>query len=150
LRRNRPTKTIQCSSRNNFRVLAKQGRDKVTLSPGISDLGAWLEQLLAESTGKDGLGLIPIDREPLVDQRFMAAIAYSSILNWTSDPCQDAAVDALQKSRTQRYAFNYRLPTRSGVFPLEIATAVAGSIIGINALTSQMWKRAKCNAAVDV
>jgi transaldolase/glucose-6-phosphate isomerase len=48
-------------------VLANQGRDKVTLiaSPGIADLGAWLEQLLAESTGKDGKGLIPVDREPL-------------------------------------------------------------------------------------
>src|SRR5262249_3611721 len=43
------------------------GCDKVTLitSPGISDLGAWLEQLLAESTGKEGKGIIPVDREQL-------------------------------------------------------------------------------------
>jgi hypothetical protein len=42
-----------------------EGRDKVTLvtSPGIHDLGAWLEQLIAESTGKNGKGLIPVDRE---------------------------------------------------------------------------------------
>ncbi|HSD29933.1 MAG TPA: transaldolase, partial [Vicinamibacteria bacterium] len=48
-------------------VLAGRGRDKVTLvaSPGIHDLGAWLEQLLAESTGKAGKGLIPVDREAL-------------------------------------------------------------------------------------
>ena len=48
-------------------VAAQNGRDKVTLvtSPGIADLGAWLEQLLAESTGKDGKGIIPVDREPL-------------------------------------------------------------------------------------
>src|SRR2546428_7123356 len=48
-------------------VLARHGRDKVTLiaSPGIAELGAWLEQLLAESTGKGGTGLIPVDREPL-------------------------------------------------------------------------------------
>ena len=48
-------------------VLGRRGRDKVTLlaSPGIRDLGAWLEQLLAESTGKAGKGLIPVDREPL-------------------------------------------------------------------------------------
>src|SRR5262249_994513 len=48
-------------------TLAKQGRDKVTIiaSPGIADFGAWLEQLLAESTGKRGTGLIPIDAEPL-------------------------------------------------------------------------------------
>ena len=48
-------------------TLQKSGRDKVTLfaSPGISDLGAWLEQLLAESTGKEGKGLIPVDRESI-------------------------------------------------------------------------------------
>ena len=48
-------------------VCALAGRDKVTLvaSPGIADFGAWLEQLLAESTGKDGKGLIPVDAEPL-------------------------------------------------------------------------------------
>ena len=46
---------------------AKNGRDKVTLiaSPAIYDLGAWLEQLIAESTGKIGRALIPVDREPL-------------------------------------------------------------------------------------
>ena len=46
---------------------AKAGRDKVTIitSPGISDLGAWLEQLIAESTGKIGKGIIPVDRETL-------------------------------------------------------------------------------------
>jgi glucose-6-phosphate isomerase len=48
-------------------VAARNGRDKVTLitSPPIWDFGAWLEQLMAESTGKDGKGLIPVDREPL-------------------------------------------------------------------------------------
>jgi transaldolase/glucose-6-phosphate isomerase len=48
-------------------VLAKQGRDKVTIftSPDISVLGAWLEQLIAESTGKEGKGLIPVDQELL-------------------------------------------------------------------------------------
>src|SRR6202034_4846827 len=46
---------------------ARSGRDKVTIitSPDISDLGAWLEQLLAESTGKVGKGMIPVDREEL-------------------------------------------------------------------------------------
>ena len=48
-------------------VLGKSGRDKVTIvaSSGIADFGAWLEQLLAESTGKHGKGLIPVDAEPL-------------------------------------------------------------------------------------
>src|SRR5213080_2136851 len=44
-----------------------QGHDKLTLviSPALADRGAWLEQLLAESTGKQGKGVIPVDREPL-------------------------------------------------------------------------------------
>jgi transaldolase / glucose-6-phosphate isomerase len=48
-------------------VLGKSGRDKVTIvaSPGIADFGAWFEQLLAESTGKRGKGLVPVDAEPL-------------------------------------------------------------------------------------
>jgi len=47
--------------------LGKAGRDKVTLvfSPGIAAFGAWVEQLLAESLGKNGRGLIPVDSEPL-------------------------------------------------------------------------------------
>ena len=46
-------------------LAAKNGRDKVTLitSPGFADFGAWLEQLLAESSGKEGKGIIPVDRE---------------------------------------------------------------------------------------
>src|SRR5205823_11930518 len=48
-------------------VAANHGRDKITIvtSPGIFDLGAWLEQLIAESTGKIGKGIIPVDRERL-------------------------------------------------------------------------------------
>src|SRR5207237_9529663 len=48
-------------------TLAKRGRDKVTIviSPKVAPFGAWLEQLLAESTGKQGKGLIPVDAEPL-------------------------------------------------------------------------------------
>src|SRR5947207_3496214 len=51
---------------------AKSGRDKVTIvtSPSISDLGGWLEQLLAESTGKQGKGIIPVDREELGPPEF--------------------------------------------------------------------------------
>src|SRR5262249_31175921 len=49
--------------------LAKGGRDKLTLlaDPGISGFGAWAEQLLAESTGKHGTGIAPVDLEPLRD-----------------------------------------------------------------------------------
>ena len=65
-------------------VLAKNGRDKVTLitSPGIRDLGAWLEQLLAESTGKQGKGLIPVDREEMEGRRSTAPTVFSRTCGW--------------------------------------------------------------------
>jgi transaldolase/glucose-6-phosphate isomerase len=120
-------------------VLAKQGRDKVTLitSPGIADLGAWLEQLLAESTGKDGKGLIPIDREPLGtpdlygNDRLFAYIRLSS----APDPIQDAAVAALEQAGQPVVRITVADPDQIGqeFFRWEVATAVAGSILGINA-----------------
>lgn len=120
-------------------VLAKGGRDKVTLitSPGIADLGAWLEQLLAESTGKDGKGLIPVDREPLGtpdvygNDRLFVYIRLDS----TPDSAQDAAVEALEQARQPVVRIAIADPYQIGqeFFRWEIATAVAGSIIGINA-----------------
>ncbi|QDL12055.1 transaldolase [Brasilonema octagenarum UFV-E1] len=120
-------------------VLAKQGRDKVTLitSPGIADLGAWLEQLLAESTGKDGKGLIPVDREPLGtpdvygSDRIFAYIRLDS----APDSTQDAAVTALEQAGQPVVRITVADPYQVGqeFFRWEVATAVAGSIIGINA-----------------
>ncbi len=53
-------------------VCHKHGRDKLTIftSPEIQDLGAWLEQLIAESTGKNGVAIIPIDKEPILSSAF--------------------------------------------------------------------------------
>ena len=50
-------------------ICQKHGRDKLTIFTGdeVHDLGAWLEQLIAESTGKNGIAIIPVDREPVVD-----------------------------------------------------------------------------------
>ncbi|MGH9664182.1 MAG: bifunctional transaldolase/phosoglucose isomerase, partial [Bryobacteraceae bacterium] len=120
-------------------TLAKDGRDKVTLvaSPAIESLGAWLEQLLAESTGKHGKGLIPVDREPLGDpsvygqDRVFAYERYAP----EPDPKQDAAINALEKAGHPviRIVVDDRYDLGSEFFRWEIATAVAGAIIGINA-----------------
>jgi len=120
-------------------VLANRKRDKVTLvtSPGLRDLGAWLEQLLAESTGKDGKGIIPVDRESLGppevygNDRLFAYIRLES----GSDPSQDKAVDALEGAGHPVVRISVSDPYDLGqeFFRWEIATAVAGSIIGINA-----------------
>lgn len=120
-------------------VAAKNGRDKVTLitSPGISDFGAWLEQLMAESTGKDGKGLIPVDREPLGPPQVYGndrVFAYIRLENG-ADPAQDQAVDALIKAGhpVVRIALGDIYNLGQEMFRWEIATAVAGSVIGINA-----------------
>ena len=118
---------------------ANQGRDKVTIvaSPGIFDLGAWLEQLLAESTGKIGKGIIPVDREDLGKPDVYGqdrVIAYLR-LDHAADAAQDAAIDALEKSGQP--VVRIGLPDIYNLgqefFRWEIATAVAGAIIGINA-----------------
>jgi transaldolase/glucose-6-phosphate isomerase len=118
---------------------ANNGRDKVTIiaSPGISDLGAWLEQLLAESTGKVGKGIIPVDRERVAKPENYGTdrvFAYLR-LETAPDPAQDAAVEALEKAGQPvvRIAVQDTYAIGEEFFRWEIATAVAGSIIGINA-----------------
>lgn len=117
---------------------AKFKRDKVTLicSKSIHDLGAWLEQLLAESTGKQGHGLIPVDREPLVDpaeygsDRVFAYIRYAR----DAEGEQDEAVDQIEESGQPvvRIVINDLQDLGQIMFQWEIATAVAGHSIGIN------------------
>src|SRR5262245_23583476 len=115
------------------------GHDKVTIiaSPGIRDLGAWLEQLLAESTGKVGKGLVPVDREALGapdvygNDRVFAYIRLES----APEPGQDAAVAAIERAGhpVVRIAMDEIYDLGEEFFHWEIATAVAGSIIGIDA-----------------
>jgi transaldolase/glucose-6-phosphate isomerase len=119
-------------------VLAGHGLDKVTLivSPEIAGLGAWLEQLLAESTGKQGKGLIPVDLEPIGPPRAYGHDRLFVYVRSVSapDPSQDAAVDALEGAGHPmvRIALADRYDLAKEFFRWEIATAVAGSIIGIN------------------
>ncbi|MDB5647421.1 bifunctional transaldolase/phosoglucose isomerase [Methylobacterium sp.] len=114
------------------------GRDKVTIiaSPGIDTFGAWAEQLIAESNGKEGKGLIPIDGEP-VDvpavygrDRFFVYLR----LDGRADPHQDEAVRNLEREGHPvvhiALANEEQLPQE--FFRFEIATAVAGSLLGIN------------------
>ncbi|MFQ5692668.1 MAG: bifunctional transaldolase/phosoglucose isomerase, partial [Nitrospinota bacterium] len=119
-------------------VLARGGRDKVTLvgSPGIRRIGAWLEQLLAESTGKDGKGLIPVDGEPLGppevygDDRVFVYVRLES----APDDSQDAALAALEGAGQPVIRIAVADPYDLGqeFFRWEMATAVAGSILGVN------------------
>ncbi len=122
---------------------AKLGRDKITLitSPGIGDLGAWLEQLIAESTGKLGKGIIPVDREALGSPEVYGGsnnndriFAYLR-LETAPNAAQDAKVSALEKAGQPvvRIAVSDTYSLGQEFFRWEFATAVAGSILGINA-----------------
>jgi transaldolase/glucose-6-phosphate isomerase len=119
-------------------TLAIAGRDKVTFiaSPGISSIGAWLEQLIAESTGKRGKGMIPVDGEQVAspdvygDDRLFIYLRLDS----GADPAQDAAVDALEHAAHPVVRINVPEIYDIGqeFFRWEMAVAVAGSILGIN------------------
>ena len=119
-------------------VAHNQRRDKITIiaSPGIYDLGAWLEQLLAESTGKNGHGLIPVDRESLAKPETYGEDRVFVYLRLESAPDsrQDEKIADLERAGqpvvTISVADVYDLGQE--FFRWEIATAVAGSIIGIN------------------
>lgn len=113
-------------------------RDKLTfvLSPEIRALGAWLEQLIAASTGKDGKGILPVDREHIAPPSHYGAdriFAYLK-LEGTTDGDVDRQVDNLEQSGQPfiRVILDdpYRLAAQ--FFTWELATAVAGAVIGID------------------
>ena len=115
-----------------------EGRDKVTIlsSKKIADFGAWAEQLIAESTGKDGKGLIPIDGETLGDvahygnDRFFIDIRTEG----ESDAAHDAKLAALEKAGHPVVRIVMKSIDHIGqeFFRFEMAVAVAGSVLGIN------------------
>jgi transaldolase / glucose-6-phosphate isomerase len=115
-----------------------EGRDKVTIlsSKKISDFGAWAEQLIAESTGKDGKGLIPIDGEPLGDAALYGKDRF--FIDLRTEGEEDAAHEdrlaALEKAGHPVVRIVMKSIEHIGqeFFRFEIATAVAGSVLGIN------------------
>lgn len=119
-------------------VLAKAGRDKLTIvtSPGISALGGWLEQLVAESTGKLGVGVVPIDGEALTEaSRYgQDRVFVYTRLECAPDPEQDQQVAAIADAGHPviRLALADERDLGQEIFRWEIATAVAGSILAIN------------------
>ena len=117
---------------------ANAGRDKITIftSPEIYDLGAWLEQLIAESTGKLGKGITPVDREGIAapevygEDRIFVYVRLAG----TADKSQDAKVAAIEAAGHPVVEIEIRdlYEIFGQFFAWEIATAVAGSVMGIN------------------
>ena len=120
-------------------MCARRGRDKLTLvaSPAIADLGAWLEQLLAESTGKDGRGVIPIDREPLGAPDVYGDDRLFVYVRLGVEPGRQRRTQRSTRSRRPghpvvRIGLDDLYDIGGEFFRWEFATAVAGSVIGIN------------------
>jgi transaldolase/glucose-6-phosphate isomerase len=126
-------------------ALATAGRDKLTLvvDPAIPSLGAWLEQLVAESTGKLGTGIVPVDREPLG-----AAASYGPdrvfvriALDGTEPPAPspdgtsaDALLDELATAGhpVLRFVLADPIDLAGEFLRWEVATAIAGVVLGVN------------------
>ncbi len=119
-------------------VAALQGRDKVTIlaSPALASFGAWVEQLFAESTGKNDKGLIPVDGEPLgrADVYGDDRIFIDLTLNGATSAEHDKKLAALEKAGHPVIHITQRAAESIGqeFFRFEIATAVAGAVLDIN------------------
>ena len=134
-----------------FATLAQAGRDKITLiaSRGIETFGAWAEQLIAESTGKEGKGLVPVDGEPL-----SKPLVYGSDrvfvyvqLGKKKDAALELKLRALEKTGQPVIRLHLRDAYDIGAefFRWEFAVAVAGALMGIDAFDQPNVQESKDN-----
>lgn len=115
---------------------ALAGADKLTLiiSPKVASFGCWLEQLVAESTGKMGRGIIPVDGEPIGDERAYGNDRIFVYLRLDEDAGYDEAVSRLEKAGHAVVTLRLHGPYDVGreMFRWEYATAVAGALLHVN------------------
>lgn len=133
--------------------LALQGRDKLTIvtTKSLRGFGLWVEQLLAESTGKESKGIIPIVGEPLCyPDNFGSdrAVVYVRLDGDATDEL-DAYIDSIEGAGipTIKLHLSDRHDVGAEFFRWEFATAVAGSILGIHPFDQPDVQRAKDNTA---
>jgi glucose-6-phosphate isomerase len=121
-------------------ALARAGRDKLTLviEPELASFGAWLEQLIAESTGKSGTGIVPVDGEPLGTpdvygtDRVFVRLGREDAAEWRAET--DAALSTL--AAAGHPVIDLTMPSGAGLggefVRWEVATAFAGAVLSIN------------------
>jgi transaldolase/glucose-6-phosphate isomerase len=131
-------------------TLANAGRDKLTLSmsPDIESLGLWIEQLIAESTGKEDKGIVPIAGETLgAPSVYGSDRVFVHISVGQPDGDTDAKLRSLEAAGhpVVRHRLNDTLDLGEEFFIWEVATAVAGAIIGINAFDQPNVQESKDN-----
>jgi len=128
--------------------LATQGRNKVTLicSPKVATFGYWVEQLIAESTGKEGKGIVPIEGEPVGKPAVYGDDRLFVYIRMAADP-PNRAVQALERAGHPVVTLTMRdkLDLGGEFFRWEVAVAIAGSILGIDAFDQPNVQESKDN-----
>ena len=128
--------------------LATQGRNKLTLitSPKVSTFGYWVEQLIAESTGKEGKGIVPVEGEPIGKPDAYGGDRLFVHIRMESET-DNSAVRALEKAGQPVVTLTLRdkLDLGGEFLRWEVATAIAGSVIGIDAFDQPNVQESKDN-----
>jgi len=116
-------------------VLANEKIDKVTFitSPEIKYFGAWVEQLVAESTGKNGKGILPVDLEEVLAPEFYSKDRLFICMKMKNDSAHDTQVSALKDANFQiiEIELNDIYDLGKEYFRWEFATVIAGWALGI-------------------
>jgi len=134
-------------------ALKKAGRDKLTfiISPPISSFGLWVEQLIAESAGKDGNGIVPVCDEPIVDPKFYGkdrVFVYLKLSNG-ADAAQDAAFESIKKAGipTVQITLSDKIDLGEEFMRWEIAAATAAAVIGVDPFKQPGVQESKDNTS---
>ncbi len=128
-------------------MLAQAGKDKLTIitSNKIKSFGSWIEQLIAESTGKIGKGILPVDMEELLSPEYYSNDRIFVYLKLKDDLTEQTKIDTLKKSDFPVIEFElediYDLGKQ--FFLWEFATAIAGWILGIQPFDQPNVEQAK-------
>src|SRR5258707_4850120 len=127
---------------------AVEGRNKLTLiaPPKVATFGYWVEQLIAESTGKQGKGIVPVEGEPIGKPGVYGDDRLFVYIRMDADP-PHRGVRALEKAGHPVITLTMRdkLDLGGEFFRWEVAVAIAGSILGIDAFDQPNVQESKDN-----
>ena len=135
-------------------TLAKEGRDKVTIfaSPLLANFGDWVEQLIAESTGKDGTGILPVVGELIGSPESYGDDRLFVYIKVADDETYDAAIDNLKQAGhpVVKINLNGKYDIGGQFFFWEMATAIAGYFLGIHPFNQPNVESAKNQARAKI
>jgi glucose-6-phosphate isomerase len=130
---------------------ARSGRDKMTLltPSGLRPLGYWIEQLVAESTGKSGVGIVPVEGEPVGSTASYGGDRVFVVITSASEPSDHLAGFAQELRHAGQPVVEIELRDREDLaaafYTWETATAVAGAVLGINPFDEPNVQESKDN-----